>query len=221
MSKQVKNMQIAALKSEFGSTRDFVVMGINKLDNDANGALRTNLRKKKISLRVVKNSLARKVLGDLGLNVKGDSPLFTGMTILAFGGSSVSELSREVESELKNPKNAGTYKVVQWRDTNNDGIRDSDEFTELPYGGSLSHAKFGLLPSVNKAAAKDQPVSQDISVVVKGNTVSCKINGAEVWSAPKDSLVMAGRLKSTDGAWGVRSAHNTDVIVSGLMAMKP
>ena len=58
-------------------------------------------------------------------------------------------------------------------------------------------------------------------VVVKGNTVSCKINGAEVWSAPKDSLVMAGRLKSTDGAWGVRSAHNTDVIVSGLMAMKP
>ena len=40
MSKQVKNMQIAALKSEFGSTRDFVVMGINKLDNDANGALR-------------------------------------------------------------------------------------------------------------------------------------------------------------------------------------
>ena len=33
MSKQVKNMQIAALKSEFGSTRDFVVMGINKLDN--------------------------------------------------------------------------------------------------------------------------------------------------------------------------------------------
>ena len=81
MSKQVKNMQIAALKSEFGSTRDFVVMGINKLDNDANGALRTNLRKKKIRLRVVKNSLARKVLGDLGMNVKGDSPLFTGMTI--------------------------------------------------------------------------------------------------------------------------------------------
>jgi len=110
MSKQVKNMQIAALKNEFGPTRDFVVMGINKLDNDANGALRTNLRKKKIRLRVVKNSLARKVLGDLGMNVKADSPLFTGMTILAFGGSSVSELSREVESELKNPKNAGTYK---------------------------------------------------------------------------------------------------------------
>lgn len=110
MSKLVKNMQIAALRNELGATRDFVVMGINKLDNDANGALRTNLRKKKIRLRVVKNSLARKVLGDLGMNVKADSPLFTGMTILAFGGSSVSELSREVESELKNPKNAGTYK---------------------------------------------------------------------------------------------------------------
>ena len=90
-----------------------------------------------------------------------------------------------------------------------------------PTAFQMNGRRGGAAPSVNKAAAKDQPVSQDISVVVKGNTVSCKINGAEVWSAPKDSLVMAGRLKSTDGAWGVRSAHNTDVIVSGLMAMKP
>lgn len=74
MSKLVKNMQITALKNELGSTRDFVVMGINKLDNDANGLLRASLRKKKIRLRVVKNSLARKVLGDLGMGVKGDSP---------------------------------------------------------------------------------------------------------------------------------------------------
>jgi len=28
-------------------------------------------------------------------------------------------------------------------------------------------------------------------------------------------------LKSTDGAWGVRSGHNTEVVVSGLMVMKP
>lgn len=110
MSKTVKNMQIAALKGELGSTRDYVVMGINKLDNDANGMLRTNLRKKKIRLRVVKNSLVRRVFADMGMNVKADSPLFTGMTLLAFGGGSVSELSREVESELKSPKNAGTYK---------------------------------------------------------------------------------------------------------------
>jgi len=110
MSKQVKNMQIAALKHEFGTTRDFVVMSINKLDNEANGSLRTSLRKKNIKLRVVKNSLARKVLVDLGLNVTRESPLFAGMTILAYGASSVSELSREVESELKGAKTAAKYK---------------------------------------------------------------------------------------------------------------
>ncbi|NBW64436.1 hypothetical protein EBR44_01495 [bacterium] len=81
--------------------------------------------------------------------------------------------------------------------------------------------RYPAAPSVNKAAGKDQPVSQDIAMTVKGNTVSCTINGAEVWTAPKDSLVMAGRLKSTDGAWGVRSGHNTEVVVSGLMVMKP
>ncbi len=90
-----------------------------------------------------------------------------------------------------------------------------------PAAFQMNGRRGGAAPSVNKAAGKDQPVSQDITVAVKGNTVSCTINGAEVWSAPKDSLVMAGRLKSTDGVWGVRSAHNTDVIVSGLMVMKP
>jgi len=32
----------------------------------------------------------------------------------------------------------------------------------------------------------------------------------------KALLVTGGRLKSTDGTYGLRFAHNTDVIVSGL-----
>jgi hypothetical protein len=70
--------------------------------------------------------------------------------------------------------------------------------------------------AVNKAAAVGQPVEQDISVSVKGGKVACSINGKEVWTSDKSALVMDGKLKSTDGVYGLRSAHNTEVFVTGL-----
>ena len=37
---------------------------------------------------------------------------------------------------------------------------------------------------------------------------------------PKADLVTAGRLKSTDGVYGIRFAHNTEGTVSGLALTK-
>jgi len=34
-------------------------------------------------------------------------------------------------------------------------------------------------------------------------------------------VVGAGKLKSTDGVYGVRFAHNTDGVVTGLTVTKP
>jgi hypothetical protein len=75
--------------------------------------------------------------------------------------------------------------------------------------------------AVHKAAGKDQPVTQEIAVSVKGDKVDCAINGAVVGSYNKVDLVAAGKLKSTDGVYGVRFAHNTEGIVSGLTMTKP
>jgi len=75
-------------------------------------------------------------------------------------------------------------------------------------------------PAVNKAAAVGQPVEQEISMSVKGDKVSCSINNKEVWSAAKSDVVTAGKLKSTDGLYGLRSAHNTEVFVTGLKMAK-
>jgi hypothetical protein len=72
--------------------------------------------------------------------------------------------------------------------------------------------------AVHKAAAVGEPVSQEIAVSVKGDKVECAINGTVVGSYDKSSLVTAGKLKSTDGVWGIRFAHNTDAIVTGLSA---
>lgn len=74
--------------------------------------------------------------------------------------------------------------------------------------------------AVHKAAAVGQPVTQEISLGVKGNRVECAINGTVVASYDKAALVTAGKLKSTDGVYGIRFAHNTEAIVTGLSVTK-
>jgi hypothetical protein len=76
-------------------------------------------------------------------------------------------------------------------------------------------------PSVNKAAGKGQPVTQEIAMSVKDDRVECAINGAVVASHPKSELVAAGKLTSTDGVYGIRFAHNTDARVEGLRVTTP
>ncbi len=74
--------------------------------------------------------------------------------------------------------------------------------------------------AVHKAAGKGQPVSQDVALSVKGSRVECSINGTVVASYDKALLVTGGKLKSTDGTYGLRFAHNTDVMVTGLTMTK-
>lgn len=76
-------------------------------------------------------------------------------------------------------------------------------------------------PAVNKAAAVGQPVTQEIAISVRGNKVECSINNKVVASYDKSALVTAGKLKSTDGVYGIRFAHNTDAFVMGLKITKP
>ena len=75
--------------------------------------------------------------------------------------------------------------------------------------------------AVHKAAAKDAPVTQEVAMTVKGDNVSCAINGTTVATYPKSQVVGAGKLKSTDGVYGIRFAHNTEGTVSGLTVTKP
>lgn len=74
--------------------------------------------------------------------------------------------------------------------------------------------------AVHKAAGKGSSVTQEIAVSVAGDKVTCAINGTVVASYPKAELVTAGKLKSTDGVYGIRFAHNTDAVVSGLSVTK-
>ena len=75
-------------------------------------------------------------------------------------------------------------------------------------------------PAVNKAAGVGQPVTQTIAMTVKGNQVSCSINNKVVATYDKSALVTEGKLKSTDGVYGIRFAHNTDATVKDFKKSK-
>jgi hypothetical protein len=74
--------------------------------------------------------------------------------------------------------------------------------------------------AVHKAAGQGSPVTQEIAMSVKGDHVTCSINGAVVADYPKSDLVTAGKLTSTDGMYGIRFAHNTEVMVKDLSITK-
>src|SRR5215472_786264 len=75
--------------------------------------------------------------------------------------------------------------------------------------------------AVHKAGGVGQSVTQEIAMQVKDDKVSCIINGSVVKTFDKSELVVPGKLKSTDGMYGIRFAHNTDASVTDLKVIKP
>jgi hypothetical protein len=74
--------------------------------------------------------------------------------------------------------------------------------------------------AVNKAAAKGQPVTQKIALRVSADKIECLINDKVAGTFAKSDVVAAGKLKSTDGIYGVRFGHNTDAHISGFKMTK-
>jgi hypothetical protein len=76
-------------------------------------------------------------------------------------------------------------------------------------------------PAVHKAAGPGEPVTQEIALSVKGDKLECAINGTVVATYNASALVTGGKLKSTDGVYGIRFAHNTEAFVTGFTMTKP
>ncbi len=112
MSKVIKEMQMDSLRDTFKEVRDLVVLSVTGLNCQADHGLRMALRKKNVRLQVVKNSLTRRVFGEMGIAVGEDSPYWAGPTALAWGppGVSIAEVSRAIDGELRNAKTAAAYK---------------------------------------------------------------------------------------------------------------
>jgi hypothetical protein len=71
-----------------------------------------------------------------------------------------------------------------------------------------------------KKAEKGQPVTQEISMSLKGSQVTCTINGTTVATLTKDDLIGAGKLENIQGIAGIRVTHNIDVKVTNFKVTK-
>ena len=74
--------------------------------------------------------------------------------------------------------------------------------------------------AIAKAAGKGSSVTQEIAMAVKGDKVECSVNGTVVGSYDKAAVMGEGKLKTTDGVYGIRFAHNTEATVKGLALTK-
>src|SRR5262245_13042577 len=117
MSKQIKQLEMDALERTFKDVRDLVFLSVSGVNALQENQVRLALRKKNIRLQLVKNSLASRVFKRLGLRLRdryqaeGDNQVkvrgtfWDGPTTIAWGGSSIAELSRELKEALsKNDK---------------------------------------------------------------------------------------------------------------------
>ena len=109
MSKAIKQMQMDTLKGRLGEVRDMVFLNVVGLDGTTENKLRLDLRKKGVTLHQVKNTLARRVLGQLGITM---AQPWTGPTTIAWGLGSISELSKEMEAVVKKNEKKVTVKGV-------------------------------------------------------------------------------------------------------------
>lgn len=97
MAKNIKQMQMQALRDTFSGVKDLVLLTGPGVDSQTDNRMRLELRKKNIRLQVVKNSLARKVFDELGVKASK----WEGRTVVAWGGTSIAGLSKEIEGWLK------------------------------------------------------------------------------------------------------------------------
>jgi large subunit ribosomal protein L10 len=98
MSKQVKQMQMDVLAQTFRGVKNMVFLSAQGIDAPTDNKVRLGLRKKNISLLMVKNSLLRRVFNDIGLS-PGDE-VWAGPTLVAWGAESIKDLSKEIEAAL-------------------------------------------------------------------------------------------------------------------------
>ena len=94
MSKLVKDLMIDGIQKVVGDCREVVVLDVSKVDAISANRLRNELRKKNITLLGVKNAVARRALGQIGLS--GVAKALVGPSTLAFGGEDIVALSREL-----------------------------------------------------------------------------------------------------------------------------
>src|SRR3954454_25147257 len=104
MSKYVKELMMDQIRSDLGDTRSVLILDLKGLDAITEYQFRRDLRKKSIKMRVMRNTLARRVFEDMGIG--GLSRFLEGPSVAVWGGGGVAELAKEISEQGKKAKEA-------------------------------------------------------------------------------------------------------------------
>ncbi len=92
MSRQIKELEIAAISDRIGETKEFIVIDVSKVDAISANRFRLGLRADNVSALTVRNSFAAKALSDRG--VEGLDHLLSGPSTLVWGSEDIVALAR-------------------------------------------------------------------------------------------------------------------------------
>lgn len=95
MSKVIKDMLVDDLKRRLQEVGEVIVVSLGTLDAQKTTTLRQTLRKKRIELQLVKNSLARRAMAGTPLAPAMENA--SGMLAIAWGGEDVVDLAKELD----------------------------------------------------------------------------------------------------------------------------
>jgi len=102
MSKFVKDLISSDLQNRLNGCKDLLVVDAAALEGMTTNTLRLKLQKQDISMLAVKNTLARRVLGELGL--PGLDTVLKGPSVLVWGGPDIVALSKEISKWARDLK---------------------------------------------------------------------------------------------------------------------
>ena len=99
MSKYVKNLITKELTGRLKDIDGVAVINPRGIDGNQNNSIRRKLHEKKLRMTVVKNTLAKRAVGDGKL--KGFDALLDGPSAVIYGQASIAEIARLILEEKK------------------------------------------------------------------------------------------------------------------------
>jgi len=102
MSKYVKEMMMDQFRADLDGAKSVLILDFKGLDAVSEHKFRMDLRKKKIKVRVLRNSLAGRVFDEMGMG--GLRPYLAGPSVAVWGGDGPAELAKEISDQVKKLK---------------------------------------------------------------------------------------------------------------------
>ena len=102
MSKYVKEMMMDQFRSDLDGAKSVLILDLKGLDAVSEHRFRMDLRKKKIKVRALRNTLARRVFTEMGMG--GLDSYLSGPSVAVWGGDGPAELAKEISAQVKKLK---------------------------------------------------------------------------------------------------------------------